>query len=223
MIHSRQEIGFVLSILSALVIVPFLSEPAILRFSDFGFGIAPSAMLLISGAIGFASIRSLRRTGFLRHAANGPFSGIVAAAALASVLVLPTILLDVYRPFAENINVPLPDALIFYPAIALVAQTAFFLVPVALVFGVSRLSSLAILVAALVEPVFQVAFQYSGTLTGQDILLGVQIFAISLAQLLLFRRYGFFAMLAFRLVYYLHWHILWGQLRLTLLFQGATG
>jgi hypothetical protein len=31
-------------------------------------------------------------------------------------------------------------------------------------------------------------------------------------------RYGFLSMYAFRLVYYLHWHIVWGYLRLQLLF-----
>ena len=39
-----------------------------------------------------------------------------------------------------------------------------------------------------------------------------------LAQLLIFKKYDFNSMYAFRLVYYLFWHIGWGHLRLRLLF-----
>jgi hypothetical protein len=215
----RQEVGFGLCILSALLIVPLLSEPAAQRFSGFGFGLAPLVMLVISGALGLTALWSLRQSGFFRTSDEGLFAGSLLAALLATVLVLPTIVLDIVSPFPQTINVPLPDALVFYPTIALVAQTVFFLVPAALVFALTRRPAPAILIAALVEPVFQVTFGFSEALTGLDILLGLQIFVISLVQLLLFRRYGLFAMLSFRLVYYLHWHILWGQLRLGLLFQ----
>jgi hypothetical protein len=44
------------------------------------------------------------------------------------------------------------------------------------------------------------------------------ILAINLAGLFLFRRFGFLPMYALRLFYYLIWHILWGYLRLSVLF-----
>ena len=37
-------------------------------------------------------------------------------------------------------------------------------------------------------------------------------------ELLIFKRYDFIAMYAFRLVYYLIWHIVWGYARLRSLF-----
>jgi hypothetical protein len=36
--------------------------------------------------------------------------------------------------------------------------------------------------------------------------------------MLLLRRFGYVPMVAFRLFYYLAWHVLWGQARLGLLF-----
>jgi hypothetical protein len=41
---------------------------------------------------------------------------------------------------------------------------------------------------------------------------------ISVAQLLVLRRYGYLSMLSFRVNYYLIWHVLWGRARLALLF-----
>jgi hypothetical protein len=37
-------------------------------------------------------------------------------------------------------------------------------------------------------------------------------------QLYVFRRFDFASMYAFRLVYYAYWHILWGVIRLKVLF-----
>jgi hypothetical protein len=47
---------------------------------------------------------------------------------------------------------------------------------------------------------------------------GLHIFLIGLVQLLLFTRYDFITMYTFRLSYYAIWHILWGHLRLNLIF-----
>jgi hypothetical protein len=44
------------------------------------------------------------------------------------------------------------------------------------------------------------------------------VFLINFLQLSLFRRYDFLSMYGFRLVYYLLWHIVWGYVRLRLLF-----
>ena len=44
------------------------------------------------------------------------------------------------------------------------------------------------------------------------------VFLIGVAELLLLRRFGYVPMVAFRLFYYLAWHVLWGEARLALLF-----
>jgi hypothetical protein len=47
---------------------------------------------------------------------------------------------------------------------------------------------------------------------------GVHIYVFNALQLYVFKRYDFLSMYAFRLVYYLHWHVVWGYMRLQLLF-----
>ena len=46
----------------------------------------------------------------------------------------------------------------------------------------------------------------------------VHVLAINAVGLWLFRRYDFVTMFGFRLMYYLVWHVLWGALRLDVLF-----
>jgi hypothetical protein len=62
---------------------------------------------------------------------------------------------------------------------------------------------------ALLEPVFQLQFGFAETVPlWAAVYVGLNIFVINLAQLLLFRRYDFVTMYAFRLVYYLQWHVI---------------
>lgn len=46
----------------------------------------------------------------------------------------------------------------------------------------------------------------------------IHVFAIALLQLRVFHRYDFASMLAFRMIYYTYWHIIWGVIRLKVLF-----
>ena len=75
------------------------------------------------------------------------------------------------------------------------------------------------MVVAFLEPIFQTALGFSQPyptwVTGYVF---VNIFLINLFQLLIFKRYDFVSMYSFRLVYYAIWHIVWGQVRLNLLF-----
>ena len=48
--------------------------------------------------------------------------------------------------------------------------------------------------------------------------MGLHLFVFGMIQLSLFKRYGFVAMYTCRLAYYAVWHIIWGYLRLQLLF-----
>ena len=76
----------------------------------------------------------------------------------------------------------------------------------------------SILIAALIEPIFQITFMIGQDPNWKVAYVGLHIFLISLVELLLFRRYDFITMYTFRLSYYFLWHILWGHLRLNLLF-----
>jgi hypothetical protein len=137
-----------------------------------------------------------------------------AAAAIAA---------DLTAGFPRDTNVPWPHAWLLYPSIALVAEVAFHLLPLAGLAWVTgsrfrgrridtRTMALVVPVAA-VEPVAQIALG-----TGLPAFTVVHVYAFGVVQLLLLRRYGYLPMLWFRLGYYLLWHILWGAARLELLY-----
>jgi hypothetical protein len=138
---------------------------------------------------------------------------------LGGVLTLPAILIDLAIPFPQDLNVPLPEALLFYPAIALVAEVTFHLIPLAVlsVIASRRPSSpLVFLPAVAAEPLFQFALNSGATLQSWLVLGNVSL--ISAVQIWLFLRFGAGSMIALRLIYYLCWHVLWGLQRQSLLF-----
>jgi hypothetical protein len=154
--------------------------------------------------------------------------GMAAAAGLAALFCAPVIVVDLHVQFPAEMNVAFPDSLLFYPAIGFVVEIIFHLLPLAaLYFAVTRLFKkpdsgrvvmLCIPVAASIEPVYQI-LAFAGPYPAWTIAyIGLHVFLINLVQLLLFRRFDFITMYAFRLSYYLLWHIVWGHLRLTVLF-----
>lgn len=155
----------------------------------------------------------------LHQVVIAPRRALVGILGLGALLAVPPILIDLLTRFPAGMNAPLPAALLFCPAIALVAEVAFHLVPLAALAVVlpRTVAPVWLMVPTVfVEPVFQAAF---GAGTGvQAALVFANVSLVSAVQLWLFRRYGFAAMYAVRLSFYLFWHILWGTLRLPLLF-----
>ncbi|WP_411965125.1 hypothetical protein [Haloferax sp. YSMS24] len=138
-------------------------------------------------------------------------------------------LVDSVAVLPEDINVAVPLSLLFYPTIAVVVEVLFHLLPLAVAFVV--VSSLGdgaerpelvwgvILVVALLEPLFQLQLGFPRAIPRwATAYVAANVFVINVVQLYLFTRYDFLTMYAFRLVYYLWWHIVWGTLRLQLLF-----
>ena len=123
---------------------------------------------------------------------------------------------------------PLPQALTFYPAVGLVAEVVFHLLPLAILLpvlnliagrlGGERVVWLGMLLVAVSEPTFQVIAGGGNRSPGGDAYTWLHIFAIAVLQLYVFRRFDFASMYSFRLIYYAYWHILWGAIRLRVLF-----
>jgi len=186
--------------------------------------------------VGAASVSVLAaRLGFVVW--RGSWRGPALAAGLASVFGVVIVAADLVTPYAEDTNVAFPGSLVFYPVIAVMVESLFHLLPLALVLGIGfplfRISVTerriwAVLTAiATIEPSFQAAITLSGGTivgTGETQPLGmtaftwVHMFLFNLTQLTLFRRRDFVSMLSMRLSYYLWWHVIWGHLRLRLLF-----
>jgi NADH:ubiquinone oxidoreductase subunit K len=219
----RQELAFLL-----LSLLP-LTTAAILELVDgdssfrpYTGTVGPVSAVAIAAAVGAVSLGFLHRRGWFEIYGPRTLAGAGIAAAMASLLAVPVIAVD-YGAGIEVVNVPWPASLLFYPAIGFVAEIVFHALPLALVLAVvaplakidtNRLVWICIVFASLLEPAFQLSAGVADrALSWIDAYVWLQVWAVNLLQLVVFRRFGFASMYAFRLVYYLWWHILWGYLR----------
>lgn len=186
---------------------------------------APVVGLPALGVVGYGALRFLERRGVWAPTAKrwrpGTFPVAVAAAIPFGAA---AIAVDVAFRFPEDPNVEWPASLVFYPTIALAAEVAFHLAPLAGLTLLSRswftdrslgLRAAALLAAvAAVEPVFQVLADSS-----HKWFVVPHVYLIGVVQLALLRTYGYVPMMALRLAYYLIWHVAWGALRVPVLFR----
>jgi hypothetical protein len=117
---------------------------------------------------------------------------------------------------------------LFYPVMGYVAETVFHLLPLSLLLIAVPLTvrhinreTLLQLCLVLVSFLASVPARLDAFLERRawaDAYVWLHVWLFNALQLHAFKRYGFLSMYAFRLVYYLHWHIVWGYLRLQLLF-----
>ena len=208
----------------AIVILP-LSAAYFRRF----FGSAnPLLVILAASVIGTAALFFLQsRFSFVILKGPETLRGIGLSALLATGFAVAIVIADFVIRYPEDTNVPVPQAFLFYPAIGFVAEIAFHVLPLAILLaalsplarrlGRERVIWLGILAVAILEPTFQVLFEGSA-LTWRDAYTWVHVFAFAALQLYVFKRFDFTSMYSFRLVYYAYWHILWGVLRLHVLF-----
>jgi hypothetical protein len=188
-------------------------------------GPVPGPILVAAaGAAGLGALALLERRGFWRCSTRATMlRGVGLAGAAALPLAAVAIGVDVAVGFPQDTNVAWPQAWLVYPAIVVVAETAFHLLPLGGLVWLTRSrfddqhfterTWALVLAAAAVEPAAQAAL-------GSALLPFVvpHVFVIGVVEMLLLRRFGYVPMVAFRVLYYLAWHVLWGQARLELLF-----
>lgn len=206
------------------------------RAGDFDRFLGPVPPLLAMAAatiVGAVALRHLEVRGWSKvwsKDAQRPVSlrAVGEPATAAFVFAVLAVTADAAIGFSEDMNTPWPQSVLFYPAIALVAEVVFHLAPLALVlaatgwcFADHRLDRrvwLAVAAVAFVEAMFQVLDALGGPAPVIAVFVGPHLFAIGAYELTALRRFGFVSIVAFRLVYYLLWHIAWGEVRLALLF-----
>lgn len=185
----------------------------------------PVATTVAACLLGLVGLRILegRRWCRLEDAHREAYLGAVL---LGTVLPIPMLIVDVLGGFPPALNVPAPASLLFYPAVAVVAEFIFHVIPLALMALAAALVSeaderartVAMAIAVLPEPVLQVAWGARYSPTWANGCVGVQLLIFNFVALRLFRRYGFSVVYFYRLSYYAIWHIVWGYLRLGILF-----
>lgn len=147
---------------------------------------------------------------------------------LAVLLAIIMISIDFYVVFPNNINIMFPFSVLYYPIFGYVVEVLFHMTPLFLLLYVARgfvsekndiIIPGIMLLVSLFEPLFQVGLGFSSVVpTWTVYYVGIHIFLINFIQLTLFWRFDFVTMYAFRILYYLCWHIVWGYLRLQILF-----
>jgi hypothetical protein len=187
-------------------------------------GTDPVAAMLVVSVLAFASLAYLRSAGSLQIVGEGSLlAGLRFTAAVTPLFALAAIVADLVLRYPQDMNVSLPGAVFFYPAIGFVVEVCLHALPLALLAALFARSGiwsnrtfwiLAILVAS-IEAGFQA---FTATTTGTAVFSGLQLFAFGLVQLYVFRRFGFLPMYLFRLTYYSLWHVAWGAIRLRWLF-----
>jgi len=193
------------------------------------FGPVPPLLALAGVALlGAGALTFLRVYAGFHVVRRVPLGARSHPAALAALLVLPVVVVDLFGGFPREMNIPLPTGLVFYPVIGLVAETVFHAVPMALLvallhrplhgLGAERTVWVCIVLASSIEPTFQVILARGSSPVWATAYVGLHLAAFNLLVLSLFRRVDFLTAYLFRLTYYLLWHILWGAARLELLF-----
>lgn len=211
--------------LLALAAAAVLTYWSVSYFEPF-IGSAPPALLIaVAAALGIPTLVYLQSRHWIHiRSPRNATAGLIVSFLLASIFGAAIVIVDLLVGVGPVWTVPPPQSVLFYPAVAYVVEIVFHVLPMGLLlllFGGlagkyrpgNAFGSIAIGVA-LIEPVFQLYFNLPGLMISfVDVIVGLHIYFINLAQLYIFRRFDFVSMLVFRLVYYLHWHIVWGFLR----------
>jgi hypothetical protein len=185
------------------------------------------ALVTVAGVVSLGFLQS--RGWFAIVSPGRSRQGLAVAASLATLFALTVVPADLLIRFPRDLNVPPPQSLFFYPVIGYVVELAFHALPLALLLLLlgpfwkrlrpNSLVWLCIFLVSALEPILQVRLGSSShSFSWADGFVALHVFAFNVLQLYVFRRYDFVSMYAFRLVYYLYWHIIWGYLRLHWLF-----
>ena len=192
-------------------------------FERFFAAMNPVWVVAGTAAVGALALAYLRAVSELAVFGPGAWTDAVPFIAwVVPLFAVAAIGADLLFRYSEDMNVAMPAALRFYPAIAVVVEIALHAVPIAVlvaIFGAptgfdATLWRIALPVAAL-EAVLQAVYAPSIPLS---VFSAIHLLAFGVVQVWTFWRFGFVSMLGFRLAYYLVWHLAWGTARLSLLF-----
>ncbi len=222
---NQVQLGIFLSISAIVLILTgilYLRDPE--AYSGFFGRINPLLVVTCLIIIGCLLMQRFLSKTSLKVCTKASKSRILFIVTLPLVLFAGMMWVDTMGVFSRDLNIAFPNSLLFYPSIAYVVEIIFHVLPLGLCFFIitavfklrdhSTALFISIPLVALIEPVFQIMNFGMDYPVWAIIYVGVNILVINLAQLWLFVKYDFVSMYAFRLMYYLLWHIIWGVIRL---------
>jgi hypothetical protein len=192
-------------------------------FEDYFGSADPIAVVTGAALAGVVALAFLQgASSFAVAGPGGASDAISVIARTVPLLVLVAIGADLILRFDEDTNVALPDALRFYPAIAVFVELMLHAVPIAALVAIlgaptgldATFWRIAVPIAV-IEAVLQTVYAAS---VGTAVFSALHLTVFGVVQVWMFWRFGFVWMLGFRLAYYALWHVLWGAARLELLF-----
>lgn len=201
-----------------------------LLFQRFLGRLNPVIVILFVIFLGFILLSFLLSQGWFAIFERENLAGLFRRSSLAALFVFISILVDLKVGFPADMNILFPKSLAFYPAIGFLVEILFHVLPLSILLisltsifknmSYENIIWICVLIVSLLEPIFQTMDM---ALSNQFPLwamaaVGLNLFLFNLSQLFIFKRYDFISMYSFRLVYYLVWHIVWGYIRLKLLF-----
>lgn len=200
-----------------------------ISFQRFIGGINPLATLFFIILLGVISLSFLLSRWWFAIYKKENLKGLFWRSSLAAPFALMTIWVDLKTIFPADTNVLFPQSLLFYPAMGFFAEILFHVAPLALLIFLTSIFKniryknilwVCILIVSLFEPIYQtIPMVSSGHFplwaTG-TVLFNLILF--SLFQLIIFMRHDFVSMYSLRLVYYMIWHLVWGHIRMRVLF-----
>jgi len=200
-------------------------------FERFIGGISPVMLFILAGTAGWLVLIRLSKRYELDIFIPLNFSNIRHVLTAVSIFSLFIVLFDLKFPFPEEINILFPASLLFYPAIAFFVEIVFHLIPILIITEALKpfqgkiqkqnILKIALIIAAVSEPLYHVFQMLNDKYyqTGFVIIIGIHILFINLFQVYLYKRYSFLHMYLFRFCYYMVWHVVWGILRLEIMFS----
>lgn len=218
-----------------LILVAVLSVFAVISdempYRRFLGSLDPALAFAIVAIAGYAALAFLSTRGLFHIAGKTSGVDVIKISACAFVLGITIAAADSLIRFPCDMNVALPQSLLFYPVIGFIVEVVFHVLPVFLLLAALEYAvrykitdttvQFVLISVALIEPVFQAyGIRATGTYSlWVALYVGAHVLVINIIGLWLFRRHGFILMYLFRMIYYFLWHILWGHLRLSILFQ----
>lgn len=219
-------IGISIGVL-ALTVIGYFSNT--LFFQRFMGSINPLIVILLIIFLGVVLLSLLLSRGWFAIFRKENLKRIFRWYGLAVLFGLIAIVVDLKVVFPADQNVLFPGSLAFYPVMGFIVEILFHVLPFSLILIIltplskkinhNKIIWVSIFPVSLLEPILQVLLGYSGQYPSWTyVWTGLHVYLITLSQLIIFKRYDFVSMYSFRIVYYIIWHILWGYVRLQLLF-----